>query len=599
MEHNTSILGVQVAINSSCAIYYEGNIVFAASEERFTRVKNETLYPHNAIERGIEFCEKNNIPLPKIAVIPTYNMDFEHYLLRREATFSVRDYIEEQYKYWYPKLYEGKRLKYIDVLPEKIHWNSLSKREYIEELYKAPEPKKKWQEIRAKELEKYPFIEKIFFINHEYGHAAYGFYASNFRDEDVLVITIDGFGDEANCSVWTYEKGRLRCHKKYNNFNIGRIYRYITLLLGMKPNEHEYKVMGLAPYAYTLTKYVKEVKEIFQNAFDFNLETGEVFSKELPKDLYFLFKNKLEGYRFDVIAAGLQSYTENMIKKLAKYWLNRLSKRKIILSGGVALNIKANMEVGKLDLVENIFVPASPGDESLSIGAIFAFLDENGYGKEINPIKTMYLGTHYNDEYVLSACKKFVVKEKKFKIIELDRKTMARMLAEGKILGRFYGRMEFGPRALGNRSILADPRTSDIVRIINRKVKKRDFWMPFTPSIIDFKADDYLVNPKRFEFPFMTIACETKEEAKNIIGALHPADLTARPHVVTKESNKEYWELINEFYKITGVGAVLNTSLNLSGMPICEKPEDALFVLKESEIDGIVFNDRYGVFRKG
>ena len=541
MLKDISILGVQIAINSSCAIYYKGNIVFAASEERFTRVKNETLYPHNAIEKAIKFCQKNNIPLPEIAVIPTYSMDFEYYLLRREATFSVRDYIEEQHRYWYPKLYEGKKVKYIDIFPTKIHWDSLSKREYIEELYKASNPKKKWQEIRAKELGKYPFIKKVFFINHEYGHAAYGFYASNFRDEDILVITIDGFGDEANCSVWTYEKGKLKCHKKYKNFNVGRIYRYITLLLGMKPNEHEYKVMGLAPYAYTFSKYVQEVKQIFQNAFDFNLKTGEVFSRELPKDLYFYFKSKLEGYRFDVIAAGLQSWTEDMIRKLAKYWVDRLNKRKIVLSGGVALNIKANMEVGKLDLVEDIFIPASPGDESLSIGAIFAFLDEKDSGREIYPVKTMYLGTEYKDSYVLSVCKEFLSRETGFRMIEVDRKTMARMLAEGKIVGRFSGRMEFGPRALGNRSNLADPRTSDVVREINKKVKKRDFWMPFNPSIIDFKADDYLLNPKKFKFPFMTIACETKEEAQNIIGTLHPADLTARPQIVTQESNKEYW----------------------------------------------------------
>jgi len=585
-----SILGVQVAITSGCALYYDGKIVFAVSEERFTKTKNETNYPHKSIEACLEFCAKSNIPLPSLAVIPSINMDFEHFLLRRECTYSVQDYIQENYDYWYKKLYQEEKVQLRDVFQDRIEESLVLSKEIKERLYSSNNPKEEFQKVRAEELNKYECIKKVEFVNHEYSHAAYALYASPLEKGDTFVVTIDGFGDEANASIWTHNGEKMVCHKKYTNFNIGRIYKYITLLLGMKPNEHEYKVMGLAPNADE--EFIKEPLSVFENTWYFDKSDGEIKCHDLPKDSYFYYKERLEGVRFDNIAGALQKYTENMIISLVDYWAKKLDKNQVVLSGGVSLNIKANMCVGELNSIRNIFVPASGGDESLCIAAIYAYLDNELKCNEIQPLQTMYLGTSHEVETIMPQVEEFV-QNKEYKVsYNATNVEVARLLADGKVVGRFSGRMEFGARSLGNRAILANPKWPNIVRTINKKIKKRDFWMPFTPSILDFKKNEYLVNPKGFDFPFMTVACRTTEKAQDdIVGSLHPADFTSRPQIVTKEQNPEYWSLIDEFYGLTGVGALLNTSLNLSGLPICESIQDVFYVFDNSDIDAIYINN--------
>ncbi|KPA16814.1 carbamoyltransferase [Candidatus Magnetomorum sp. HK-1] len=589
MNHS-SILGVQVAITSGCALYYKNQIVFAISEERCSKIKNETIFPHQSIQRALQFCEENDIPLPQIAVFPSWNLDFEHYLLRRECTFSIKDYLKEQHDYWYKRLYLNMSVKLKDIFPDKLNIDNVLPQDVVKDLYQSDDPKVLFKQVRANQLDRYPCIKSKYFVNHEYAHAAYALYGSPLTKEDALIIAIDGFGDDANASVWTHDGNSLICHKKYTNFNVGRIYRYITLLLGMKPNEHEHKVMGLAAYADP--KYVNEAVKVFENTWYF--EDGEVKYKDLPKDSYFYFKDRLEGVRFDSIAGALQKYTENMILDLVRYWAKKLNKRKITLSGGVSLNIKANMMIGELDEIDDIFVPASGGDESLCIGAIFSWLDENNKSSDIQPMQHMYLGNAYSINEIEKRVALFIKDhEDKYEIHRnITTSKIAQLIADGKIIGRFAGRMEFGARALGNRSIIANPNKKNIVRMINAKIKKRDFWMPFTTSVLDFKAVDYLINPKKFKFPFMTIACKTTTKAQNeIFGALHSGDFTTRPQIVTQETNPSYWELINEFYQITGIGALLNTSLNLSGLPICESPEDVFHVLVSSDIDGVVLEN--------
>ena len=493
-----SILGVQVAITSGCALYYKGVIVFAISEERFTKVKNETIYPHKSIEACIDFCNKNNIPLPELAVIPSSNMDFEHFLLRRECTYSVQDYITENHEYWYKKLYKGENVKLKDVFKERIESSTVLPDDIKEKLYNSNNPKKLFRKVRTDELKRYKSIKEVKFINHEHSHAAYALYASPLEKDETLIVTIDGFGDSANATIWTRDGSKLVCHKKYINFNVGRIYRYITLLLGMKPNEHEYKVMGLA--ANVSEEYIKDALKVFENTWYFDDLDGEVKCRELPKDSYFYFKDKLEGVRFDTIAGALQKYSENMITGLVDYWAKKLDKRQVVLSGGVSLNIKANMHIGELESIDEIFVPASGGDESLCIASIYAYLDQKLKSNDIKLLDTMYLGTNHNIKDIKIKVNNFI-KNKNYKVsFNATNKDVARLLADGKVVGRFVGKMEFGARSLGNRAILADPSQKDIVRIINSKIKKRDFWMPFTPSIIDFKENEYLINPKKISF---------------------------------------------------------------------------------------------------
>ena len=545
------------------------------------------------MKKSDNFADKHRkagIPLPEIAVIPSENMDFEHYLLRRECSYSVQDYVRENHEYWYKRLYLNKRINLRDVFKDRIDSSNLLTNEQKKDLYNSKTPKELWKKIRKDELCRYDFINEVHFANHEHSHASYAMYASPLKKEDTLVVTVDGFGDDANASIWTYEVDKLVCHKKYTNFNIGRIYRHITLLLGMKPNEHEYKVMGLAPNADK--EYMNEALKVFQNTWYFDDNDGEIKHYNLPEDLYFYFKERLEGFRFDAIAGGLQKYAEIMLIALVRYWSKKLSKRRVVISGGVSLNIKANMHIGELDCIDEIFVPASGGDESLCIASIFAYLDSLGESNYINYMKDMYLGSYYSKREIEKDVEQFLVGKKYRVTYNVSNKVVAKLLAEGRIMARFVGRMEFGARSLGNRAILANPNKKDIVRSINSKIKKRDFWMPFTPSIIDYMQDEYIVNKKKFKLPFMTIATlTTKRGQKDIFGALHPADYTARPQVVTQEGNKKYWDLIDEFYKLTGIGALLNTSLNISGLPICESPKDVFFVFENSLIDAVLLED--------
>lgn len=437
--------------------------------------------------------------------------------------------------------------------------------------------------------------EKVCIMNHEHSHAAYGIYGSAFKSyDDVLCVVYDGYGDESNASVHIYENGKIKRICKYSDYNIGRLYRYMTLLLGMKPNEHEYKVMGLAPYA---TEYIyKKPLEVFRKAYRF--ENGKVIIDPQLKDNYYYFRERLEGMRFDGIAAALQILTEEMNKNLIKFWMKKTGKERCVLSGGVSMNIKANMEIGKLDCVKDLFVVGSAGDESLCVGAIFAYLDSIGRGSQIQGMESLYLGDCVRNEEIAQEIS--AIDKEKYEIIKnADVNLIADKLASGYILGRVAGNMEFGARALGNRSILADPRRRDIVERINKKIKNRDFWMPFTPSILEEDAEQFLDNPKKFVYPYMSVACETTQYAReNLKAAIHPADFTARPQLVSAKSNCEYYDLIKAFKDITGIGALLNTSLNIHGYPIVRTAAEGVKVLENSDLDGLILG-RDLILRRG
>jgi carbamoyltransferase len=590
------ILGIQIGITSGCAFYDNNCIVYASSEERFSNVKNDTNFPYKSIQDGMQFLGISENDIQEVVLI-SQEMTPIHFLIERESKFSISDYYFEQKKYWYPKLYESAKENYLDIFKSKLNLIG-SKKDLYENLIKSSYKNYSeiWNQWRINEVSTYLKIasNKISIVNHEQSHAAYAYFASPFRGDDVLIVTCDGFGDKANATISECIDGKIATIATYQNFNVGRVYRYITLLLGMKPSEHEFKVMGLAPYA---TEYeYKKPYEIFKESYSFN--DGEIKFNPNMKDNFFYFKEKLEGCRFDGIAGGLQKFCEDMMCDLTKYWMEKKNKKRVVLSGGVSLNIKANMEVGKLDVVDDMFVAGSGGDESLSIGGIYLNRSNSGFGRNIEPLKSLYLGNNLDPSEVNKVLEK-VEKDGKYTFIrDCAESYLAKELSEGKILGRVFGRMEFGARALGNRSILADPRSSETIKKINRKIKNRDFWMPFTPSILDSDASTYLENKKNFQFPFMSIACETKGKAKDKIPAtLHPADSTARPQIVSKDTNFEYFNLISCFKEITGVGALLNTSLNLHGYPIARSAEQAYFVFDNSELDGLILDKHY-IYRK-
>ena len=582
------IIGIQMGATSGVAVYDKGKIVYAVSEERFTRKKNDSGYPINALKRAIEVCNITSETVEKVLCASTKITPDS--LVLDVGSFEIEDYLKAQNEYWKPKLLNERMIArdFFDVFPEKV------KNTPYPDLYNRirglPEEERErvYNEWRVEKISSDLSIStsKVELINHDFAHAAYGLYGSRFDNkEEVLIVVYDGYSDDGNASIYTYKAGRLYQEAVYTNYNVGRFYRYITLLLGMKQDEHEYKVMGLAPYA---TEWIyRKPLEVMRKAYQF--AEGRVIVDPDLRDNFFYFKKKFEGMRFDGIAAAVQIHTEELNKALIEYWMKKCRKSKLAISGGVSMNIKANMEIGKSELVKEIFVPGSGGDESLCIGAIFAYLDQNGRSEEILPFETLYLGDRAIDtDDILGK-----VDKNKYTIIEeANPNYIATQLADGLILGRVCGKMEFGARALGNRSILADPRERETIDKINKKIKSRDFWMPFTPSIIEEDEEKYLNNPKRFMFPWMSVGSETTDFArKNIKAAIHPADYTARPQIVTKTSNKGYYEIIEAFKALTGIGVLLNTSLNIHGYPIVRTRQEAYKVLESTDLDGLILDD--------
>ena len=314
--------------------------------------------------------------------------------------------------------------------------------------------------------------------------------------------------------------------------------------------------------------------------------------------IYFEIKDLLDGERFDTISGGLQAYTEYLITKWIRNLVQKTGIDDITIAGGVAMNVKANMLVSNKQYVKNLFIPACPDDSSQSIGAVYTFLHENYKKKrhQINSPMNMYLGQEVNQD--LSELKNLIKNYDNLdskKLIDYDPIQVAELLNRGNIIARCCGREEFGARALGNRSILADPRKIEIKKVINEKVKNRDFWMPFACSVNEEFSDEYFkLSSKVNSYSYMTLCAETTNiGVKNLKAAIHPYDYTCRPQIVFKEMNPKYYELISHFGEITGVYALLNTSLNHHGKPIVSNFKDALDVFHKSDLDGIILGDYF------
>lgn len=593
------ILGICEGHNSSACIMKDGRVIAATHEERFTGVKNQADYPRLAIDYCLR--EAGIVPnqIDAIGMVNTH-INLIWVAIGRESRFQIEDYVFEQHQYFKPLLLEKKDPKttligYIKKLEDKF--GKLKETQYDlselseENILDSDYHRKVRSETVVRHLKIDP--KKIKFIDHHKCHQYFAYYSSPFRN-DTLILTADGVGDRGiNATVAVAKDNKIDVIFETTNCQIARIYRYITLLLGMKPFDHEYKVMGLAPYSNS--KELERAYRIFEDILE--VQGLDFAWVNRPKDLYFHFLETLEGCRFDGIAGALQEFTEELLSAWVRNAINATGIKNIVFSGGVAMNIKANMVLANMPEVENIFIGPSPADESNAIGVCYVLADTYCVSSNISkdfimPITHAYLGPSYKENDLEDAIRKSKAGERYSIRHNVTNKDVAKMLSEDRTVGVCRGRMEFGQRALGNRSILADPRSSETIKKINSQIKYRDFWMPFTPSILSERVNDYLINPKNIYIPFMTIGLNsTKLAQKELAATLHPADLSARPQVVKKEVNPDYYDLIKEFEKITGVGGILNTSLNLHGHPMVNTPEDAIFVMDNSELDAMYFGN--------
>jgi carbamoyltransferase len=568
------VLGINETHCATAAVLRDGRIVGCASEERFTRLKNDAGYPRLAIDALLTECglEPADIDVVALAGARAASREWLNRVLHDEA------YAREYYGVSLPS-----------------PWRALGRRarKMGAKLGLADSSRGKFGISQG---ERFGFVtdhlgipkDRIVCLDHHACHAAAAYYGSGFAGKDALVLTNDNSGDGLCATASTGRGLELTRHEAAPSApgSLGAFYSFVTLALGMKFGEHEYKVMGMAPYASE--KYAQRGEAALRRVFDLEDGRPALFRWQEPGERYGLLLKTTLGLRFDAVAGGAQRLLEDIVLRWGRLMHQRFGGGRVALGGGCFMNVKANMLLGQEDWVEDLFAFPSCGDESNAVGAAYlAYLQESpkgGVTGGVEPFGPPYLGNRVTDEDAEAVIRARGF-EGRYKVAFQDRieEKIAELLVSDGVVARCAGRMEFGARALGNRSILANPLDHRVVPLINRMIKNRDFWMPFAPTILAERAAEYLVNPKGLASPYMMLAMPTRPEAREaLVAAVHPQDGTARPQILEQAWNPEYHAVIAEFERRTGIGALLNTSFNLHGEPVVCSAADAVDTFERS-----------------
>lgn len=587
-----TVIGIYDDHNSSAALSIDGKIIFAAQEERFTKRKNEKGFPVKTVEYILKTFGLNNSNIDMVAMSGIQRTDINNLKYKIDTLFSVQDHLDFMEYYWKPKLsgQEYPKQYVTDLMKTKFASEEKSFYCLTENLWAMEEDKLQstMTDIIAEDVSQFMKIDKdkIKFLDHHTCHVMYGYYANPNKKEKTIGLTVDAYGDGKNQTVWKIENDTFELLDETNQCEVARLYRMVTLYLRMKPLEHEFKVMGLAPYAKD--SYVKKVADEFENLL--TVDGLKIVHNNRPANLFEYLKEKLQYHRFDNIAGGIQKYTEDLLVAWLQNIYEKTHIKNFVFSGGVAMNVKVNKILGELDFVDDFFVAGSSSDESQSVGACYFANNLNHVKNE--PLKHLYLGPEISNIDIETYLKTHNVESLYSVERNITNEKLATLLADGKVIARVVGKMEFGSRALGNRSILANPSKPNVIKHINEIIKDRDFWMPFAATILDQHASKYLDNPKGFESRYMAVAMDTKKEYLDDIKAgTHPYDETIRPQILTRDQNESYYELIEIFAQKTGIGALLNTSYNLHGLPMVNDVEDAFHVFENSGLRYLVVNN--------
>lgn len=572
-----SILGVHPGHNSSVCLMVDGKIVASAQQEKFDKKKNSGAFPKDAINW---LLSSNTITASQIDAVAVSGLiiisqsdpsgicsTFGLSALNSGASPITKIWRNVDYRYK-----EIRKLAYPLVMKKRELVGNAGRRWIIEKLVKD-----------------FGFsADKIHFVEHHKCHAYAAYYGMRNADDKSLVLTIDGEGDYYSATVNTAENGEIkRIASTPWHSSLGYIYSQTTAFLGMKPLEHEYKVMGLAPYAKNY--FMKIYKKAFEPVFDVDEQKLE-FTSKFPANRFIMHLNEhAVGERFDNISAAVQHLTEVSVSKWVKAAIAKTGADELYLGGGVFMNVKMNMKLMEMDEVKGISPFPSCGDESNAFGACY-YLYIHHFAKkpsEVKRVKDLYLGPAYSNEYVEDMVKRLDLK-RKYDVEFYDDMggEIASLLAKDETVARLVGNCEWGARSLCNRCIYGNPSKMQTFYKINNQIKMRDFWMPFAPTILKERQHDYIVNPKNVDAPYMIMAFHSTPMAqKELVAAIHQADKTCRPQVLEKDWNPDCYRIVKEFEKETGIGAVLNTSFNLHGDPIVCSPEDAVRTLENSGLD--------------
>jgi carbamoyltransferase len=570
------ILSIHYGHNATIALSIDGKIVCVVSEERFNRIKNAIGFPYRAVEYVRDKYldgDVNNVDAVSIIdqTLSSYNylnsFGFEPHTYLDYFCYSRKSDIE----------------KCVSTPPETKPVNPPE--------LPTDETRKEAVRILAGHIgvdEK-----KISFSGtHHLAHCASCLYFLE-PENKYLVFTLDGVGDGLCATVNICENGKIDTISKTEKDNsLAFLYCMITAYLGMKPNEHEFKVMGMAPYADP--KQRDRIYEILKKALW--LDENNNFTSDLSRDFMpFLIRNLIYE-RFDNVCAGMQKLAEELVCQWIFSWIEKTGIHSIAVSGGLFMNVKASKKVSEMSNVQKFFVMPSAADESLVFGGCYLENIKNGV-KNPPAVTDLYLGREFSDVEIEEYFKNSNIYERykveKYSPDEMSKK-VAEKLADNQIVARFCGREEWGARALGNRSILCNPSNRKNINTLNQAIKNRDFWMPFAPSILEEDLELYAKNPKNISTPYMCLALDSTDKAyEDIPAAMHPRDRTVRPQAVSRIYNPGYYNIIKEFKKLTGISGVLNTSFNLHGEPIVGSPADAIHTLDDSALKYLVLGNYF------
>ena len=568
-----NILSINHGIGPSICLLKGNKVLFAIEEERLNREKNTMGFPKLALQLVSKEYSKF---IKSVNIVAVAN----HQFIEDNKTRFRKKY----YDNFYGKTIQKRVLDFAWVIKKKINFFPKSKENNNEQIAVKSLTLKYCKNLKKK--------TNFHFFKHHDCHAAAAYYglAKNF-DKPYLVLTLDGGGDGENATVQIGQFGKLkRLSSTPSGNSIGNLYSITTFLLGLTPHEHEYKLMGLAAYVPNIFK--KKTAKIFSKYLNIdennNLNFKAAQNIKTNKVHKLLFKD-FELERFDNIAGGLQLFTEELVIKWIKNCIKQTGVMDILLSGGVFMNVAMNKKIAEMTEVNTVDVFPSCGDETNSFGA--AFLLNAMHTKKLPNFNSFMLGS-------TASMNKQTVRKYKNKCLFLKVKNTdlaaAKLLAKGKIIGKCDGPMEFGARALGNRSVLADPRIFECVERINASIKQRDFWMPFAPAILIDEAEKYVKIPKSLKFkknpsPYMMFVMDSKENKQSdMIAALHKFDKSARVEIVDNIHAPKLYNTISYFKKLTNRSCLLNTSFNIHGFPIVRTAEEAIKVLLDSSLDALV-----------
>jgi carbamoyltransferase len=587
----TSILGISAFYHdSAAAIIVNGEIIAAAQEERFTRKKHDSSYPKNAInyvlkEAGLKLNEVDHIVF------------YEKPFLKFERLLET----------------------YVGFSPSGFRSFSMSMPLWLSE--KLFQKKMLFDKLKEQD-DNFNDIKKINFSEHHLSHAASAFFASPY--EEAIILTLDGVGEWATTTVSLGKNNKINILKEIHfPHSLGLLYSAFTYFLGFKVNSGEYKVMGLAPYGQPKFKDiifaklidVKEDGSFRLNMDYFNYATGLTMINNKFAKLFNIKtrepENKLLQIHMD-IAASIQAVTEEIVLKITRFLFKEFKLPNLCMAGGVALNCVVNGKILKEGSFKNIWIQPASGDAGGALGAAQAFyyqeLDNKRKILKTDSMNGSYLGPQFTDDEVENELKNCRANYKKLNLDQIIKDT-AKALAEEKTVGWFQGRMEFGPRSLGNRSIIADPRSDKMQKNLNLKVKYRESFRPFAPAVLFEKVSEWF--EMNSESPYMLLVADVKKskqlqmtnEQNNLFGidklnikrssipSVTHVDYSARIQTVHHQTNLTFYKLIEEFDRITKYPVLVNTSFNVRGEPIVCSATDAFNCFMGTDLDILVCNN--------